>query len=143
MAPSRAQVSSQAVQTRARFPGRILVVDDEAVVRDLLERVLGGAGHEVEVVADGESALRKLAAAPFDLVVVDKNLPGLGGLELLRKARTAHPRLQAILDTGYPSKESEAAARDLGVHAYVTKTLGIFEIVAAADAAMAAGRGSA
>ena len=68
------------LQTPSLHPGRILIIDDEAVVRDLLVRVLGDAGHEVAAVETGEAALMMLASQPFDLLIVDKNLPGMSGV---------------------------------------------------------------
>ncbi len=128
------------MQTRALRPGRILVIDDEVSVRDLLLRVLADAGHEVVAVETGEAALMKLAKQPFDLLVVDKNLPGMSGLDVLRLVRTHYPRLRAMLITAFPSPEAEATAQDLGVHGYVTKPFGIVTIVSAVDAAIEAGR---
>jgi CheY-like chemotaxis protein len=130
------------MQTRAQFPGRILVVDDEIVVKELLARVLGGAGHEVTAVSDGEEALRELAGARFDLLIVDKNLPGIGGLEVMRMVRAHQPHLRAILVTAFPTKESEQEAKELGVHAYVEKPFGIVAMIETVDDAIRAGRES-
>ena len=127
------------MQTRALYPGRILVIDDEASVRDLLLRVLANAGHEVTAVETGEAALMKLAKQPFDLLIVDKNLPGMSGLDVLRLVRTHYPRLRAIMITAFPSSAAETTAKELGVHGYVTKPFGIVTIVAAVDAAIEAG----
>ena len=128
------------MQTRAQFPGRILVIDDEVVVKELLARVLGGAGHEVTAVSDGEEALRELARSRFDLLIIDKNLPGISGLEVMRMVRDHQPHLRAILVTAYPTRESEQEAKDLGVHAYVVKPFGIVSMVALVDEAIRAGR---
>ncbi|MBX5483541.1 MAG: response regulator, partial [Myxococcaceae bacterium] len=78
-------------------------MDDEKSVQLLLQRVLSGAGHRVRVVDSGDAALDALKNEPFDLIVADKNLPGLDGLEVLRLARSQYPRLQAILVTGFPT----------------------------------------
>lgn len=127
------------MQTRARYPGRILVIDDEVSVRELLLRVLANAGHEVTAVETGEAALMKLAKQPFDLLVVDKNLPGMSGLEVLRLVRTHYPRLRAIMITAFTSSAAETSAKELGVHDYVSKPFGIVTIVAAVDDAIEAG----
>jgi CheY-like chemotaxis protein len=128
---------------KAQVPGRILVMDDEPSVRSLLVRVLDGAGHQVSAVESGEEALRLLAQERFDLIVADKNLPGMNGLEVLRLARTQHPGLQAILITGFPSEESRETAAALGVHSYVVKPFGILDILGACDQAIALARGAA
>src|SRR5437867_1419068 len=85
------------LQINAKVPGRILVIDDEKSARLLLERVLSRAGHEVVLVDTGEAGLERLAKDEFDLIITDKNLPGIDGLEVLRLARTQHPLLQAIV----------------------------------------------
>ncbi len=128
------------MQTRAQFPGRVLVADDEASVRDLLLRVLGNAGHEVVAVENGEAALLKLARERFDILVLDKNLPGMDGLDVMRLVREHHPHLRAIMISAYPTPASEHLARDLGVHCFVTKPFGIVSIVSAVDEAIRAGR---
>jgi len=130
------------MQTRAQVPGRILVIDDEAVVKELLARVLGRAGHEVVAVSSGEEALREIAKDRFDLLIIDKNMPGMGGLEVMRLVRQHEPRLRAILVTAYPTKESEAEAKALGIHAYVVKPFGIVSMIATVDEAIRAGRGA-
>ncbi len=116
------------------------MVDDEPALCDLLQRVLGGAGHRVTVVDTGEAALRLLASEPYDVLIVDKNLPGIGGLDVLRLVRDHYPSLRALLITAYPSAESENEARELGVHGYVVKPFGIVGIVALVDDAIASGR---
>ena len=131
------------MQTKAKNPGRILVVDDERSALVLLDRVLSGAGHQVVLVDNGEAGLLKLSREHFDLLIVDKNLPGIDGLEVLRLARQQHPTLGAILITGFPTPDTRNVAHSLGVHGYVTKPFGILEIVSACDAAMAASRASA
>ncbi|HEU4382911.1 MAG TPA: response regulator [Anaeromyxobacteraceae bacterium] len=128
------------MQTRAQLPGRVLVADDEASVRELLVRVLGNAGHEVVAVESGEAALLRLARERFDILVVDKNLPGMDGLEVMRLVRSHHRHLRAVMITAYPSPASEQVARDLGVHSYVVKPFGIVTIVTAVDEAIRHGR---
>jgi two-component system, NtrC family, response regulator PilR len=131
------------MQTKAKVPGRILVIDDEVSVRQLLERVLTRAGHHVELAEDGENALAKIAKEKYDLLVIDKNLPGLGGLEILKLVRAQFPSLLAIMITGFPTPESEATGKDLGLHSYIVKPFGIVDIVRAVDEAIAASRAAA
>lgn len=125
------------VRKKAKQPGRILVVDDEESARSLLDRVLSGAGHQVIPVETGEAGLEVLTRERVDLIITDKNLPGMDGLEVLRKAREQQPHLLGILITGYPTPESEEAAREVGIHAYVEKPFGILDILEACDAAIA------
>lgn len=121
-------------------PGRILVIDDDRSARMLLERVLSRAGHQVSLVDTAEEGLEQLKAQPFDLLVTDKNLPGIDGLEVLKQARSVRPRLRALLITGFPTPETKSAADELGVHAYVTKPFGVHDILDICEAAIRASR---
>lgn len=109
----------------------------------LLERVLTRAGHSVSLVDTAEEGLLRLKAEPFDLLVTDKNLPGIDGLEVLKQARSVRPNLRALLITGFPTPETQLAANDLGVHAYVTKPFGVHDILDICEAAIRASRGAA
>ncbi|MBM4781886.1 MAG: response regulator [Archangiaceae bacterium] len=126
-----------------KVPGRILVIDDDRSARMLLERVLTRAGHSVSLVDTAEEGLVRLKAEPFDLLVTDKNLPGIDGLEVLKQARSVRPNLRALLITGFPTPETQLAANDLGVHAYVTKPFGVHDILDICEAAIRASRGAA
>lgn len=124
------------MQKRAELPGRVLVIDDEPAVQDLLERVLANAGHQVSVVDSAEAALIRLARDRYDVIVVDNNLPRMTGLELMALVREHHPELRAIMITAYNTPAVEARARALGVMAYVAKPFGIVTIVGAIDDAI-------
>ena len=127
--------------TAARVPGKILVIDDDKSARLLLERVLSRAGHTVTLVDKGEQGLILLSKEVYDLIITDKNLPGIDGLEVLRLARQQIPTLQAIVITGFPTPETKSSARDLGVFSYVTKPFGILDILGTCDGAIKAARG--
>lgn len=127
--------------TAARIPGTVLVIDDDKSARLLLERVLTRAGHTVTLVDSGEQGLLLLSKQPYDLIITDKNLPGIDGLEVLRLARTKLPSLQAIVITGFPTPETKSSAKDLGVFSYVTKPFGILDILGTCDGAIKASRG--
>ena len=126
--------------TEARVPGRILVIDDDKSARLLLDRVLSRAGHTVVVVDSGEQGLELLNRDSYDLIISDKNLPGIDGLELLKQARQKHPRLQAIIITGFPTPETKRSAGDIGVYSYVTKPFGILDILGTCDGAIRASK---
>ncbi len=128
------------MRKRAAHAGRILVVDDEPGMRDLLSRVLGDACHTVSAVETGEDALVLLAREAFDVLVVDKNLPGIDGVGVLKLVRASQPALRAIMITAYPSEESAARARALGVVAYIVKPFGVLTMIDAVDRAMVDGR---
>ncbi len=99
---------------------RVLVVDDESVIRTLFRDLLG---KELEVVAVGsaEEAVQALEAGFFDLVLVDKNLPGLSGLELAEHAKRRWPKVKVMLMTGYPSLVTAQQAHELGLVDYLIK----------------------
>lgn len=126
----------------AEHPGRILVVDDDPGMRNLVSRALGEAGHDVTVVESGEAAVLLLARETFDVLVLDKNLPGIDGLAVLRIARSHQPATRAIMITAYPTEDSNATARALGVVAYIEKPFWIVQLVEVVDAAVADGRAS-
>jgi CheY-like chemotaxis protein len=128
------------MQLKAKIPGKILVIDDEKSARTLLDRVLTGAGHQVVLVESGEAGLERLQRDRFDLLITDKNLPGIDGLEVLRLARTQQSSLQCIMITGFPTPETRQSAQQIGVHSYVTKPFGILDILGACDSAIAASR---
>ena len=126
----------------ARVAGRILVIDDDRSARVLLERLLVKAGHQVSLVDTAEEGLKQLKDAAFDLLITDKNLPGIDGLELVRQARQRNPSLQAILITGFPTEETKSHAEHLGVYSYVTKPFGVHDIVDMCQAALRARDGA-
>ena len=113
---------------RLRFPDestvhqrrRLLVVDDESILRQIFVDLMG---RECEVVTaeTAEEALEHLAGEGFDLIVTDKNLPGMNGLELAREARKRDAHSRVILMTGYPSLVTAQEAMELGVLDYLLK----------------------
>ena len=99
---------------------RVLVVDDEAIIRRVFQDLLGKECQVLE--ADtAEEALGYLRQAPVDLIVTDKNLPGLSGLDLAQEARRLHAQSRVILMTGYPSVLTAQQAIELGVLDYLLK----------------------
>ncbi len=104
----------------------------------LLERVLVKRGHQVSLVDTAEEGLALLAAGPFDLLITDKNLPGIDGLEVLRRAREKNPAMQALLMTGFPTEETRSHAAELGVYSYVTKPFGVHDITEICERALLA-----
>ncbi len=79
---------------------RILVVDDDAGIRDLLRAVLEHEGHEVSEAENGAEGLRQYQEAPTDLVMIDMQMPGMDGLELLKELRRTFPRVKVIAISG-------------------------------------------
>ncbi|HEU5060284.1 MAG TPA: sigma-54 dependent transcriptional regulator [Kofleriaceae bacterium] len=105
---------------------RILVVDDEPNARAALAELLRDEGYAVETAADGFKALPKLEEFSPDLLLTDLRMPGLNGIELLRKARAADPDIAAVVMTAHGEIETAVAAMREGAEDYLTKPL-VFE----------------
>ncbi|HEX4621463.1 MAG TPA: sigma-54 dependent transcriptional regulator, partial [Myxococcaceae bacterium] len=99
----------------------ILVADDEASIRHVLSLVLAEKGYEVRAVADGEEALRELAARDYDVLICDVRMPRLDGLGLLRASLPRWPGLTAIVMSAYGSAELALEAVQAGAYDYVQK----------------------
>lgn len=102
-------------------PASLLIVDDEPVVRDMFEFLLANSGYQVNLAANAEEALESLENFDYNLLIVDKNLPGLSGLELMRRVRELRPQAEFIVITGYASYQSAVEALRLGALDYLEK----------------------
>src|SRR5271166_6062293 len=100
--------------------GRILVVDDEPQIRRIMRTTLTGAGYEVDDAKTGEEAMEKVREFRPDLVVLDINMPGMGGLATCKAIR-ADTNSAIIMLTVRNSEEDKVAALDAGADDYVTK----------------------
>jgi DNA-binding NtrC family response regulator len=100
---------------------RILIVDDERRMADVLQLVLERAGYSVRTCAGGEAALRLVADRPVDLVLTDLKMPGLGGVELLERIKADTPDLPVVLMTAYATVETAIDALRLGAFDYIRK----------------------
>ena len=134
-AAGAAPTASAAPSKGASRP-RILVVDDEASIRDLLSKTLGMADYEVDVALDGRSALERLRLYPYDLLIADLKMPGLDGLSVIREARRLKAELPVIIITGYSTEASAIEAVNLGVNGYLTKPFRIPQVLSAAAKAI-------
>lgn len=103
--------------------GRILIMDDEAPLRQTLARILQRAGHEVTTAESGEMGLSILANSTFDLVYMDIRMPGIGGLETLKAIHASQPNLPVLLFTAQPDMQSAVEALRLGAADYLLKPL--------------------
>ncbi len=104
---------------------RILIVEDDDAVRDVVERTLSREGMETETLGDGETALEYLQAAdPFDLVILDVMLPGMDGISLCREIRagaTAHKEVPIVMLTARTDETSVVVGLEVGADDYITK----------------------
>lgn len=115
---------------------RILVVDDEQAVRDLLAKTLTMADYDVDAAPDGATAIDRMRAVEYDLLITDLKMPGMDGLSVIREARRATPDLPVIIITGYSTEASAIEAINLGVAGYLTKPFRLPRILAAAARAL-------
>jgi excisionase family DNA binding protein len=115
---------------------RVLVVDDEASIRELLSKTLALAEYDVDTAGDGAAALDRMRALAYDLLIADLKMPGMDGLTLIRQARQLKADLPIIIITGYSSESSAIEAVNLGVDGYLTKPFRVPQVLAAAAKAM-------
>jgi len=100
---------------------RVLVVDDEAVIRDALKRILEGERFSVETCVSGHSAIESLHEREFDLIVTDLKMPGMNGIEVLKAVKTLQPEAPVIMITGYASVDTAVEAMKNGAVDYIAK----------------------
>jgi excisionase family DNA binding protein len=115
---------------------RVLVVDDEATIRDLLAKTLALAEYDVDLAPDGRSALDRLRMIPYDLLITDLKMPGVDGLTVIREARRLKADLPVIIITGFSNEASAIEAVNLGVSGYLTKPFRVPRVLAAAAKAL-------
>jgi len=132
----RTAPTSDAVSVSGDCRQRVLVVDDEEGIRDLLARTLALAEYEVDTTADGLSALESIRNDGYSLMFADLRMPGMDGLTLIREVKQINPHLPIIIITGYSSESSAIEAVNLGVSGYLTKPVGIPQVLAAAAKAL-------
>src|SRR5262245_52318127 len=107
---------------------RILVVDDELSMREVLEITLRQDGYDVTVAEGGEAALRALDAAAFDLVLTDLRMRGVDGLAVLRAVKERSPGTAVLMVTAFASTDTAVEAMKLGAYDYVTKPFKLDEL---------------
>jgi len=122
---------------------RVLVVDDDATVRDVVARYLGDAGYRVDVAADGESALAAAARERPDAVVLDLMLPGTGGLDVCRSLRAGQAPPAIVMLTALGEEEDRVVGLQLGADDYVTKPFSPRELALRVGSVLRRAKGAA
>ena len=107
---------------------RILVVDDEPLVRKSLYESLRGDGFTASMASNGEEAYEKIESSYFDIVITDMKMPKMNGIELLKKLRKDFPSVSVVLITGYGNVETAVEAMKMGAFDYVTKPINDAEV---------------
>jgi DNA-binding NtrC family response regulator len=113
---------------RGRVIMHVLVVDDDETVRASLGDALVSAGVRVSVAAGGQEALDRMAADPVDLLLTDVRMPGVDGLELLRRVRAGAPGADVVLMTAYDDAATALVAAREGARAYLAKPLDLRDL---------------
>jgi DNA-binding NtrC family response regulator len=100
---------------------RILIVDDEPMISDILARRLAKEGYACIRAKNGKEALQYFYKDSFSLIISDIKMPEMGGLELLRKVKTMSPKIMVIMITAYPEIDMAVEAMRLGAYDFITK----------------------
>ena len=110
--------------------GSVLVTDDDPDLRRVLRKTLDALGFEVSESANGEQAVRAVAVRQFNAILMDANMPGIGGIEACREIRKNAPRCQILMLTVRDREADKIAALDAGADDYITKPFSIPELAA-------------
>ena len=102
-----------------------MIVDDDRDILELLCLVVEALGVSCEPFSSGEEAIERIRLEGFDLLILDKNLPGIDGIETARKARRIQPGVPIALVTGYFSEESTSEAVKVGINDYIRKPIDV------------------
>jgi two-component system, OmpR family, KDP operon response regulator KdpE len=116
--------------------GKVLIVDDEPSIRRALHTTFGTLGFDVAEAVNGEQAIPLLRASNFDAVLLDVNMPGMGGIQTCREIRRQFPRLAVLMLTVRNEEDDKVEALEAGADDYVTKPFPIRELVARVRAAV-------
>ena len=115
---------------------RILIVDDEEIVRLSHRRILAGDDCNVETVLNGSEALRVMEQQAVDVVLLDLRMPGMDGMSILKTIKQRWPEIEVVIITGYPSIETAKEAIQLGAYDYLTKPVDPDEVIKVASGAV-------
>ena len=119
---------------------RILIVDDDPIIRELLITVAKNEGYNVFEAFDGVDALEKLESAEFDAVVTDLSMPRMGGMELIKRAKSLCPHVPILAITAYPSLDNGLQAMKEGASDFISKPFKIEELLHCVDKMLNEGR---
>ena len=115
---------------------KILVVDDEEIVLKSCRKILEKGGHQVSTAISGQQAFELLEKEPFDIVITDMKMPGIDGIEVLKRVRAKYPDIVVIMITGYSTVQSAVQAMKLGAFDYIPKPFTPDEVLIVVEKAM-------
>ncbi|HEX2896727.1 MAG TPA: response regulator [candidate division Zixibacteria bacterium] len=107
----------------------ILVVDDEAMIRNLLEKILAKEGYKILLAKDGQEALDIISTKKVDIVISDMKMPRMNGLDLLKTLKRERPEIGVVIMTGYGDTYTVKDALLLGADEYITKPFKSYEML--------------
>ncbi len=116
-----AVISRSLVNGTSGIAGVVLIIDDEAEIRESLQTLLEMEGFVVETAATGEAGLQRVGEQPFDLILLDLALPGRDGMDILAEIHTQEPRLPVIMITAYSTVENAVRAMQSGAANFIKK----------------------
>lgn len=107
---------------------KVLVVDDERPIRELLKRVLVKEGYEVLTASDGKQALQRIEEVRPNLVLMDIRMPGVDGLEVLEQIKSRYPKIEVVMITGFGTKELALRSMKTGALDFMSKPFNISRV---------------
>jgi two-component system nitrogen regulation response regulator NtrX len=116
---------------------KILVVDDQESMREMLSELLQMMGYEARAVDGGQQALQSLQETETDLVITDLNMPGMDGMELMKRIKMLYPGLPVIIITGYGTFNTERQVLSSGADGYIPKPCTINRVQETVNQALA------
>jgi len=124
------EISETTVNTARGDKLRVLVVDDDKEIREILADMLAIDGHSATVCPDGSAALKAINEGPFDMLITDLGMPGMSGLDLAGAVHEAYPRMPIAIITGWSVELSEQEVFSKGVRVVMSKPFRLNEIKA-------------
>ena len=115
------RVASSDVSGNSARPGSILVIDDEEIMREILEALLSREGYEVRLAANATEGLEMARSVPFDAAILDMMMPGMDGISALDEIKKIDDDLPVLMITAFASVENAIAAMKRGAYDYITK----------------------
>jgi DNA-binding response OmpR family regulator len=109
---------------------KVLIVDDDAKMREGLDEILGGAGYDTATAGNGEEALRRIREENLNLVITDLMMPGMNGMEVLREIKKLSPSTKVIMITAFGTIDSAVEAMKQGASDYLVKPFGAEDVIA-------------
>ncbi len=120
-------------------PPRILIVDDEEILREAIGMIVESEGYQATCAQNGSEALEIVRRQPFDLVITDMKMPGLDGMEVLREVKLLAPNIKVIIITGFAAEDPSTAIR-AGADDFIYKVFNRTQLLAAIDRLIGPGK---